>query len=75
MEYFGIGKAIDELLDGKKVARYGWNATNQYIELKRPSTISDMTLAYIFIKTVQGDRIPWLASQSDILGVDWFIFE
>jgi hypothetical protein len=30
-----------------------------------------MTLPYIFIHTVQGDRVPWLASQTDILATDW----
>jgi hypothetical protein len=32
-----------------------------------------MTLPYIFITTVQGNRVPWLASQTDLLAKDWYI--
>lgn len=34
-----------------------------------------MTLPYIFITTVQGDRVPWLASQTDLLAEDWLLLE
>jgi len=30
-----------------------------------------MTLPYIYITTVQGDLVPWLASQTDLLAADW----
>jgi hypothetical protein len=34
-----------------------------------------MTLPYIFMKTVQGDLVPWLASQTDLLAEDWSVVE
>lgn len=34
-----------------------------------------MTLPYIFMSTAQGDLVPWLASQTDILATDWQNFE
>jgi hypothetical protein len=30
-----------------------------------------MTQPYVYIHTVQGDRIPWLCSQADLLAIDW----
>jgi hypothetical protein len=30
-----------------------------------------MTLPYIFMHTAQGDYVPWLASQTDMLSTDW----
>ena len=68
-----IGQAVKEMWDGNRVARRGWNGPNQCLEMQRPTEESIMTLPYIFITTVQGDRVPWLASQTDILAIDWII--
>ncbi len=67
----GIGEAVKQLWDGKAVARQGWNGPNQFIKIQQPDANSWMGLPYIYITTVQGDRVPWLASQTDILAVDW----
>ena len=68
---FDFGKAIEELKAGFRVSRSGWNGKNMYLELQRPDAHSKMTLPYIYMKTVQGDLVPWLASQTDILSNDW----
>lgn len=68
-----IGDAIAVLRSGQKVARANWNGPGQSLELQVPDENSKMTLPYIFINTVQGDRVPWLASQTDILANDWMI--
>lgn len=68
-----FGDAIDAMRHGKKVARGGWNGPNQHLQLQVPDANSKMTLPYIYITTVQGDRVPWLASQTDILASDWSI--
>lgn len=70
---FNFGQAIGYLKDGLKLARENWNGKNQYVELQIPDENSKMTLPYIFIKTEQGQLIPWLASQSDVLSEDWFV--
>lgn len=57
-----------------RFARKGWNGKSQWIELQEPDEHSKMTLPYIFIRTVQGSLVPWLASQTDMLGEDWFLF-
>lgn len=70
---FGI--ALLELKEGKKVTRSGWNGKGQYIQLQTPDEHSKMTLPYIYITTVQGDLVPWLASQTDLLAEDWETIE
>lgn len=72
-ECFGIGKAIKELWNGASVAREGWNGPGQYIGLQTPDENSKMSLPYLYIHTAQGDLVPWLASQTDILATDWYV--
>ena len=66
-----IGQAITALHNGAKVTRDGWNGAGQFIELQVPDAHSKMSLPYLYITTVTGDRVPWLASQTDILAQDW----
>lgn len=67
---FSIGLGM--LKDGYHITREGWNGKNMYIRLQRPNANSKMTLSYIYMYTVQGDRVPWVASQTDLLAEDWF---
>jgi len=68
-----FGQAIEALKAGHKVARAGWNGKNMWLALQRPDTNSKMTLPYIYMFTAQGDLVPWLASQTDVLAEDWSI--
>lgn len=70
-----FGDALLALKGGKKVSRSGWNGKGMWLELQRPDAHSKMTLPYIFMVTVTGDRVPWLASQTDMLAEDWGIVE
>jgi hypothetical protein len=69
----GFGEALEELEAGHSVCRQGWNGKGQYLGLQRPDRHSANTLPYIYIITVQGDRVPWLASQTDLLAKDWML--
>lgn len=69
----GFENALGNLKLGDKLSRYGWNGPGQYIEMQRPDAHSKMSLPYLFIKTVQGDLVPWLASQTDLLADDWYV--
>ena len=71
----GIGWAIKQMQDGKRVSPAGWNGPGQFLELQVPDAHSKMTLPYIYITTVQAARVPWLASQTDILAIDWYVVE
>lgn len=66
-----FGYALESLKEGHAVRRSGWNASQQYIKLQVPDENSKMTLPYIYISTVQGQNVPWLASQTDLLAEDW----
>ena len=72
-----FGEALAVLKDGKKVARTGWNGKGMWVELQTPDTNSKMTLPYLFLnypvdaQNTPGARVPWLASQTDILADDW----
>ena len=69
----GIGEAVKALWNGRKVARAGWNGKNMSLELQVPDQHSKMTLPYVFMNTVQGDCVPWVCNQTDLLATDWEI--
>ena len=78
--------ALMRLKEGAKVQRKGWNGkgmflyyvpANEYTPCTEiaESLVNDKGLveygAYIAMKTAQGNVIPWLASQTDMLNEDW----
>ena len=72
-----FGSALNELKAGNKVQRTGWNGKGLWLELQRPDTHSKMTLPYLYLnypddaQNTPGARVPWLASQTDVLAEDW----
>ena len=70
-----FGWALDKLRDGWQVCRAGWNGKGMWLELQVPDEHSKMTLPYIFMKTADGHLVPWLASQTDLLALDWDLAE
>jgi hypothetical protein len=66
-----IGWAVEQLLAGERVRRSGWNGKGMWIELQRPDANSKMSLPYVFMSTAQGQLVPWLCSQTDLLADDW----
>lgn len=85
IEKMNFGQAIEALKNGLKVARNGWNGKGLHLELQVPDENSKMTLPYIYIQyptfpaseTAPNNhlnaRVPWLASQTDVLAEDWLI--
>lgn len=81
---FGFDGAIQALKAGLAVRRRGWNGKGIFIKLQRPDENSKMTSPYIYIDTtgLQTDnpdapksRVPWLASQTDMLANDWEVYD
>lgn len=68
-----FGNAITALKLGAKVSRAGWNGKGMYLELQTPDAHSKMSLPYIYMKTADNNFVPWLASQTDVLAMDWTI--
>lgn len=69
-----FGHALEGLQYGERMTREGWNGKDMWIALQRPDEHSKMTLPYIYMKTAQGDLVPWLASQTDLLAKDWALY-
>jgi len=69
-----FGEALELLKDGNRVAREGWNGKGMWIALQVPDAHSKMGLPYIYMSTVTGALVPWLASQTDVLAEDWNLF-
>ena len=69
----GIGWAVERLQNGDRVTRHGWNGPGQSLELQVPDEHSKMTRPYVYIYTVQGDLVPWICSQTDLLATDWVL--
>lgn len=70
-----IGWAIKGMRVGSRMRRAGWNGKGMWLELQVPDAHSKMTLPYIYMSTAQGDLVPWLASQTDLLSTDWEVVE
>lgn len=70
--------ALVKLKAGAKLRRSGWNGKSMWIQIQVPDAHSKMTLPYLYIEYPAGHpaypdgcRVPWLASQTDILAEDW----
>ena len=68
-----IGTAIIQMRKGNRVTRAGWNGPDQWIALQEPDGNSKMRKPYMYISPVDGEFVPWLASQTDILAHDWIL--
>jgi hypothetical protein len=66
-----IGQVVRRLLSHGRVRRAGWNGKGMWLELQVPDAHSKMTLPYVYMRTAQGDLLPWNCSQADLLADDW----
>jgi len=67
---FTFSKALKLIKKGYRIYRKGWNGKNMYLELQTPDENSKMSLPYIYMKTACGNKVPWIASQTDLLATD-----
>ncbi|WP_090456245.1 DUF2829 domain-containing protein [Nitrosospira sp. Nsp1] len=83
-----FGEALEALKLGQKVAREGWNGKGMFLFLvpgsvfnvSRPPLLGIYPAGteiryrpHVDMKTAQGDVVPWLCSQTDMLAEDWGI--
>lgn len=71
MKLMDFSQALQQLKNGLRVERAGWNGKGMWIKMQRPDEHSKMTLPYIYMKTACGNQIPWLCSQADMMAEDW----
>lgn len=85
-----FGQALHCIKKGWRVAREGWNGKGMFLFLVPGSTFkvnrppllgiypegTEINYhAHIDMKTADGTIVPWVASQSDLLGEDWVLLE
>lgn len=75
LRLLNFGEALELLKGGRAVSRMGWNGRGMWIKLQTPDAHSKMSLPYLYMRTVDGKLVPWLASQTDLLASDWVIVE
>lgn len=83
-----FGHALQAVKDGHRVARSGWNGKNMFIFLVPGSTFTvnrEPLLSimgegtevdyhgHVDMKTADGQVVPWLCSQTDLLANDWCV--
>ena len=82
-----FGEALEHAKAGKKITRAGWNGKGQFVYYQEGSVIDPkdarngvlramtgpITIRpHLDLKTADGSiQIGWIASQSDMLAVDW----
>ena len=86
LEGMDFSAALIALKNGMRVARKGWNGKGMFLYLvpgsefhvSRPPLLGIYdrgTLvryhAHVDMRTAQGDCVPWLCSQTDMLAEDW----
>jgi len=89
-EIFDFSTALRWIKDGKKVQRVGWNGKGMFVFLVDGSTfkVSRPPLlgiypegteinyhAHVDMRTADGQIVPWLCSQTDLLSEDWQLVE
>ena len=85
-----FGSAITRIRDGQRLARRGWNGKGMFVflvpgstfQVNRPPLLGiypeGTTInyhAHIDMRTADGQIVPWVASQTDLLADDWELVE
>lgn len=74
---YSFSYALEAIKQGYAAWREGWNGKGLRIQLQTPTFESKMTLPYVYLlcppdaENVLGAKVPWLASQTDLLANDW----
>lgn len=68
---FGFEGALDCLKHGYAAARDSWAGANTYVCLQVPTRHSKMTKPYLFLRTAEGELVPWLPTYADLFAEDW----
>jgi len=87
-ENMNFGEALEFMKAGAKISRKGWNGKDMFLfivpgstfKVNRPPLLGiypeDTEINYrphIDMKTVNGEIVPWVASQSDLFESDWIL--
>lgn len=68
-----FSEALMALKLGMTVTRTGWNGRNMHVALQPPDGLWGVTLPFLYMKTADGETVPWVASHTDLLASDWIV--
>lgn len=71
--FLTFSDALIAVKNGNSIQREGWNGKNLQVKAQFPDENSKMTLPYLYIEYPDGQKCPWLASQTDLMAEDWLI--
>lgn len=87
-EQFDFSIALDHIKSGARVCRSGWNGKGMFIflvhgsrfKVNRPPLLgiypegTEINYhAHVDMRTADGQIVPWLCSQTDMLADDWML--
>ena len=85
-----FSKALEQIKEGKRVCREGWNGKGMFIflvpgskfKVNRPPLLGIYEEGteidyhpHIDMKTADNKIVPWLCSQTDMLADDWLVID
>jgi hypothetical protein len=73
-----IGETVEAMKAGNRVCRRGWNGRGMFLQYV-PAQMAPLGLSafaipvlpFVIMRTVSGEYVPWLCSQTDLLASDW----
>lgn len=87
MATLGIGEAVEQMRMGYRVRRAGWNDRGMWLTIVEGQDREPRELAagravgngwgeermkdYVVMRASDGEFVPWLCSQTDLLARDW----
>lgn len=72
-ETHDFGWAMNQLRNGHKISRKGWNGKGMWLKIQRPDFNSKMSRPYVYLKTADNQLVPWTPSQIDLFECDWIV--
>lgn len=69
-----FSEALHHLKAGQHITRTGWNGKGMWLAIEDTTRWATSTMRpFIYMRTADGQMVPWVASQTDLLAHDWDI--
>lgn len=61
--------ALENMKAGMRVGRPSW--VGAWVSVEYPASSSDMTVPYLYVKMIDGEKMPWTPDHEDLFAEDW----
>jgi hypothetical protein len=65
-------EALPLAREGRRIAREGWRGQKVWLTMRQIRVRGDER-PFLYMKTAEGNQVPWGAIQEDLLADDWVI--